>query len=219
MASLFRDFSFDAPPRRPAQDMAERDFMGTSPTSTTPSPFDFPSRLPTPPPCSVNDLATALNKQDLRVIIDPNYQPRSPWEPLTPPDDASFVHNLPEPPKLSLSTVRLNSATLRMQRQANVRLQSSATHVKDIASLVEKMIEVEDQCTVCTRKSKAPSPTPSLEQDEGVSMDYTPSAKEEMHSMLPFYRAGDRIDGSTRVTKRPRMRRSTCGRITKRSSR
>ncbi|KAJ4292714.1 hypothetical protein N0V90_009377 [Kalmusia sp. IMI 367209] len=216
MASLFRDFSFDAPSRHLPQHCPERAVLNVSPTSTSPSPFPLPARLPTPPPCSINDLAQALNKQDLRVIVDPRY--KASHEPLTPPDDVTFSHALPERPQLSLSTARLNSATLRMQRQAHVRMQSSSSHVKDIASLVEQMIQVGDQCNVCSRKSKPPSPV-SSEEDEGVSMDYTPSAKEEIRSMLPFYRAGDRIDGSTRVTKRPRMRKSTCSMIVKRTSR
>jgi hypothetical protein len=202
MASLFRDFSFDAPSRLSEHQHSESAALSVSPTST--SPRFFPARLPTPPPCDVDDLAYALTKQDLRVVVDPKF--RACYEPPTPPsDDDTFEKHLPERPQLS--TARLNCATLRMQRQANVRMQSSLAHIKDISSLVDKMIRV-DQCNVWEPKSKPP-PLAAMDEDEGVSMDYTPTAKEQIRSMLPFYRAGDRVDGSTRVSKRPRMRRST----------
>jgi hypothetical protein len=202
MASLFRDFSFDAPSRLPAHQHAEGAALSVSPTST--SLHFFPARPPTPPPCDVDDLAYALTKQDLRVVVDPKF--RACYEPLTPPsDDDAFEKHLPARPQLS--TARMNSATLRMQRQANVRMQSSLAHIKDISSLVDKMIQV-DQCNVWEPKSK-PQPPAATDEDEGVDMDYTPTAKEQLRFMLPFYRAGDRVDGSTRVSKRPRMRRST----------
>lgn len=168
----------------------------------------FPARPSTPPPSSydISDLTYALTKQDLRVVVEPDFRARN--EPLTPPsDDDSFEKHIPLRPKLSLSTMRMNATTLRMQRQANVRMQSSLAHIKDISSLVDKMIQV-DQCNVCEPKSKPLSPA-AVQDDEGVNMDYMPTAKEQMRSMLPFYRAGDRLDGSTRVSKAPRMRRST----------
>lgn len=215
MASLFRDFSFDTPSSLPDHFYTD----AASPTST--SPQLFPTRLPTPPPCDVNDLVHALDKQDLRVVVGPTFA--ASYEPLTPPsDNDTFANHLPPPPP-QLSTARMNSATLRMQRQANVRLQSSAAHIKDISSLVEKMIEAEDQCKLHHPKSKPSSLSlPSAcDMDEGVNMDYAPTAKEQIRSMLPFYRAGDRIDGSTRVSKKPRMRRSTCSlnKLAKRHSR
>lgn len=99
-------------------------------------------------------------------------------------------------------------------------MQSSPAHAKDIASLVEKMIQVEDQCNIYDRKSKSFS-TATLDHDEGVDMDYIPTAKEQIRSALPFYRAGDRIDAGARVSKKPRMRKSTCSlsSVSKRHSR
>jgi hypothetical protein len=218
-ASLFRDFSFDAPSRLQSSSSMHHSMETTSPT--TRSPAVFPTRPPTPPPSyDINDLAQALHRQDLRVVVDYKYRPS--YEPLTPPsDDDSFANHIPSPPPLS--TLRLNSATLRMQRQANVRMQSSAAHAKDIASLVERMIQVRDQCHVCERKSKSVS-HPALddeEDDEGVNMDYVPTAKEEMRAILPFYRAAERTEGSARVCKKPRMRRSMCAlnKLSKRHSR
>ena len=204
MASFFRDFSFDAPSRQPKHLRCET----TSPTSM--SPAVFPARPPTAPPCDINELAYALGKQDLRLVVDVDYNHRPQCEPLTPPsDDDTFAEHLLPLPQPQLSTARMNSATLRMQRQANVRMQSCTAHVKDIASLVEKMIQVEDQCNIYERKPKSSS-GPLVAEDEGVDMDYEPTAKDQIRCALPFYRAGDRMDGGARVSKRPRMRKSTC---------
>lgn len=201
MASLFRHFSFDPASRLPSPDPV---LASVSPMST--SPLLLPARLPTPPPCSVGDLAQALHQQHLR--IDTSFKALN--APLTPPsDDDASPCTLPEHLPSS-STNRLNSAALRMQRQANVRMQSSPSHIKDISSLVEKMIAVEDQCNVCHRKPRAPpSPKLSDDDDEGVNMDYTPSPKEELRYLLPMYRAADRVEGTTRVSKKPRMRKPT----------
>lgn len=221
MASLFRDFSFDAPPRLPQYHRTQSPALSVSPTSM--SPTFSPARPPTPPPCDVDDLAQAFTKQDLRVIVSPNF--RAHCEPLTPPSDEElFEKHIPHQPQLS--TARLNSATLRMQRQANVRMQSSLAHIKDISSLVEQMIEI-DQCNIHEPLAKSmslPSPTTTTtttHDDEGVSMDYTPTAKEHLRSTMPFCRAADRLDGSARVSKKPRMRRSTCtlSKLAKRPSR
>jgi hypothetical protein len=204
VAMDFSHFSFDAASSRAPEYDAELAAMTVSPTSTRLPPL--PARLPTPPPCSMGDLAQILDQQSLRIAIVPVQ--KSANEPLTPPgDDVTFATALPERrPHLSLSTSRINSATLRMQRQANVRLQSSSSHIKDISLLVEKMIEAEDQCNVCEHKpSLPPSPT---SDDEGISMEYTvPNPTAALRTLLPFYRAGDRVDGCTRVSKNARMRR------------
>ncbi|KAF2677820.1 hypothetical protein K458DRAFT_423668 [Lentithecium fluviatile CBS 122367] len=199
----FSHFSFDAAPTRAREHDAERAAMNVSPTSTRLPPL--PARLPTPPPCSMGDLAQILNQQSLRLVV-PSH--KSANEPLTPPsDEDTFATALPQPrPQLSLSTSRLNSATLRMQRQANVRMQSSSSHIKDISTLVERMIEAEDQCRICEQKPSLP-PSPTSE-DEGISMDYTvTNPKSEPRSLPLFYRAGDRNPGCTRVAKNTRMRR------------
>ncbi|KAF2638270.1 hypothetical protein P280DRAFT_79837 [Massarina eburnea CBS 473.64] len=214
MAALFGHFSFEAASRRPVcdarhQETACDDALDeiVSPTSVT-TLAPSPARLPTPPPCSIGDLAHALGRQSLRITVDTSYRFHD--EPLTPPsDDVSFPTNKPErealTPSPTLSVSRLNSATLRMQRQTNVRMQCSASHVNDITKLV-KMIEEGDQCNVCEVKATTLQSPPAPEEDEGIDMDYTPTAKEQLHTYIPHYRAGERDTGA-RVVKRTRMRR------------
>lgn len=209
MSTMFRDFSFDAPSRRPSsQHAADSSASSVSPTSMLPLPYPLPARLPTPPPCSIGELTEALGQHDLRIVVDSSFKAAN--EPLTPPsDDVAFPNELlPRSPPLS--TERLNSATLRMQRQANVRMQCSSEHRKDISSLVKKMIDVGDQCRLCIPKSRTPTPPPASEYDEGVDMDYTPSdSKAEMRFMLSVCRSGERPDGCARVTKSVRMRKKS----------
>jgi hypothetical protein len=200
----FSRFSFDAPSSRASDHDVHHANMSVSPTSTHLPPL--PTRLPTPPPCSMGRLAQILDQQSLRITIVPTY--KSVNEPLTPPsDDITFATALTERrPQLSLSTSRLNSATLRMQRQANVRMQSSSSHIKDISSLVEKMVDTKDQCNVYEHKPTLP-PSPTSE-DEGISMDYTiANSPPVLRSSIPYYRAGDRLDGCARVSKQARMRK------------
>lgn len=196
----FSHFSFAGPSTHAAEPVQD-----VSPTTTTQLP-PLPERLPTPPSCSMAHLAHILDQQSLRIAVPPAWKPVS--EPLTPPDDAvlPFATAPAEPrPQLSLSTARLNSATLRMQRQANVRMQSSAAHIKDISTLVERMVETGDQCTVCDPKPATP-PSPTSD-DEGISMEYNVSNPKLEFRSIPYYRAGDRVEGYARVTKHARMRR------------
>lgn len=212
--AMFRPFSFDAPPRQPSPACAlDRTAASVEPkTIAAPQP-----RLPTPPPCSVNDLVRTLNQQNLRVVVDTPFS--RPCEPLTPPsDDACDVafpaEQLARPPPLS--TARLDCAIMRRQRQANTRLQCSPSHIRDISALVEKMIEAEEQCNLCEHKPAMPSSPPPSDEDEGVDMEYTPSdPRANLRSLLPFYRAGERGD-CTRVSKNVRMRKKI--RIVKRPS-
>lgn len=200
----FSHFSFDAASIRASEHDVDRAAMNVSPTSADVPPL--PARLPTPPPCSMGDLAHILDQQSLRITVVASQKLAG--EPLTPPSDhVSFAAALPhQRPQLTLSTSRLNSATLRMQRQANVRMQSSLSHIRDISTLVEKMVAAEDQCNVCEHKpSMPPSPT---SEDEGIGMEHTvANTKVAYRHSIPFFRAGDRLDGCTRVSKNARMRR------------
>lgn len=210
--ALFRDFSFGAPSQRSyTHAFAHEDDTYISPTTTSCPPL--PQRFPSPPPCSIGDLAQALVQHSLR--IDPEMDRKSSAgssadEASTP--TSSYAH-VP-----LLSTQRLNSATLRMQRQANVRMLSSSTHLKDISSLVEDMIKSEDQCHIRDRKSLVPPPSPttstSSSEDSSDDMDVI---KVELPSAVPCWRSAESVFGCARVSKSVRMRNKA--RITKRSAR
>lgn len=208
-SSFFSDFSFAEAMRRPVSAVeAERTAANISPT-TVPSHSQTPARLPTPPPCSMGELEYRFHQQSLR--IDPNFHaPICGGEPLTPPGDDAFSHGLVMSQHRSYSTV--STATLRRQRQANTRMQCSASHVKDISNLVQKMITAGDQCHVCEPKPRTPSDSSyaSSMDDEGVDMDYSPPSPyaDELHT-LKFRRSGDHIVGSATVSKSIRMRKKS----------
>ncbi|PSN66876.1 hypothetical protein BS50DRAFT_676576 [Corynespora cassiicola Philippines] len=203
---MFRHFSFEPASRPPSlDDDADRLAMNLSPTEPA-----LPFNPPPPPaslPCDLGDLAQKLD-EDLRVELDPAYDIPC-CQPLARPQDTfPFQH----------SYSRLTTATLRMQRQANTRMQCSSSHAKDLSLLVQKMIDDEEQCRIGDTKLRPPlSPTTSDDDDEGVDMDYEPSTPEELRQYrLNFRRSGDRLDGCTMVARSVRMRKKS--RVTKRSS-
>ena len=51
----------------------------------------------------------------------------------------------------------MSSTAIRLQRQAHTRMQAENTHLRDISTLVQKMINDGDQCMVCTHPSEEPS--------------------------------------------------------------
>lgn len=204
MDNMFRDFSFD-----PASREVDR--------TCTVSPFSHsqhPARPPTPPPCSMLDLAHKF----LNIEVDSSPRYRSCHDPPTPPsDDFAFPVELLDTPQQSYLYPRLSAGTLRKQRQANTRMQCSPSHLEDISMLVQQMIEVGDQCRICDSKSHTSSNASSSDDDEGVDVDFGPSAPQEPHVYtLKFRRSGDRLNASAAVSKSVRMRRKSG--ITKKSS-
>ena len=206
--SLFRDFSFGAAslPLH-ADHEAERAAMNCSPTSKPAhaDPLHFPtspSRPLTPPPCTMGDLAQILNQHCL--TIDTSQSPSACHQgPLTPPSDCD------QAPRPAYS--RISSSVLRMQRQANSRLQCSASQASRISSLV-RMLEQQDQCKLSPSSSSASTSTSASAcgDDEAINMDYNcpPLASAPaFHFQQPLWRAADRRDNCVRVTKTVRMRR------------
>ncbi|KAF2258434.1 hypothetical protein CC78DRAFT_537809 [Lojkania enalia] len=226
MDEIFGDFSFEAAARQPPSVYeAERAAMNVSPTTTTALALSpLPARLPTPPPCSIGELAHRFNQHSLRVEVDPAYcRPAYFYEPLTPPsDELAFHTSFPEPTHQPSYTA-LSPAELRMRRQASTRMQCSQTHIKDISELVRKMIEEGDQCQTCGPKSRtsyslsASSSSSDVDEDEGVDMDYDPPAVRESPLYgLKFRRSGDRLVGHAAVSKSVRMRKKS--KVMKKSS-
>ncbi|KAH7390967.1 hypothetical protein DE146DRAFT_663165 [Phaeosphaeria sp. MPI-PUGE-AT-0046c] len=216
---MFRDFSF-APASLPSYSAyeADRAAMNVSPTSTPAAHQRYITRPPTPP-CTMGDLASKLNQQSLR--IDTRVDARCSG-PLTPPSDddgaSAPAHPAPRP-----TYSRVSASLLRMQRQSTARLQCSSSHVRDISRLVQ-MIHEEEQCTIKDAKSRTTSKptssaTPTSTGDEGIDMDYDPSAP-AMSSLvgMPQWKAGDLRNGFTRVARPVRMRRRSGNKVEKRRS-
>jgi hypothetical protein len=165
-------FTFDAP-RSPSLDSTNT--TSTRDTSRSVSPCSPTSAFP-PPRYSVTDLAAQMDKQRLRSEAQICHQPCSAY--ANTDDDAVWA--LPPlsgdeaMPTAVLRRVRTAPVTgrstsptsRRLQRQTNSRLLCSATHHKDIASLLERMVNTSEQCSVAPPTSLA-VPTHPTEDDEG----------------------------------------------------
>ncbi|KAL6706360.1 hypothetical protein ACN47E_005466 [Coniothyrium glycines] len=222
MASMFRDFSF-GPVSPPAYSLyeAERVAMNVSPSSqVTQRPHPF-SRPPTPPPCTMGDLAAKLNQQSLRINTQFEGMASGP---LTPPSD-DCASPTDAAPLARPTYSRITSSLLRMQRQSNSRMQCSTSHMRDVTKLV-KMIEEEAQCTVSDSSSRTSSTSSSSSassgDDEGVDMDYDLPARkmQTLGGGLAWRSVDSSRDTCIRVAKPVRMRKrpSHTGVTKKRSS-
>lgn len=208
MAALFRDFSFDAPSPSLADHEAERALMNCSPTSIPTTPVHPYSRLPTPPPCTMGDLAQLMGGQNL--FISTSRSQHIPSAPPTPPgEDDTFPAEQLDPQAPRPTYCRASASIMRMQRQANSRLQCCSSQARDISRLV-RMIQQEEQCNVSdtNARSASASAVVSAGDDEGIDMDYDcPLRVTEPLYSRPLYRAGDRHNDNVRVSKNVRMRK------------
>ena len=218
---MFRHFSFESASLHPSFTCIEdqRAAMNVSPTSVpiASCPPHMSTRLPTPPPCSLGELAQRFHRHNLRVEVPQPSRNLSFYDPPTPPsesEDSTFpVESNQSYPRTTSQSV--SSFNLRAKRQANTRLQCSPTHIRDISLLVERMIEANDQCSVQRVDGStqiACSPATDTADDEGVSMDYTPpeSPQEPLHLGLKYRRSGERLNGQACVAKNVRMRKKPC---------
>ena len=161
------NFSFDSP-RSPSIGSST---AATRESSRSVSPCSAAPAFP-PPRMSVTDLAAQFAGQRLRreatICYDsceayanndgdengwtiPPLQDNIDYQPL------SRSRTFPQRPQ---------SPSRRMQRQANARLLCSATHHRDIAALVSRMVESQDQCSITPPGSSTPT-----HDDEGYSSD------------------------------------------------
>jgi hypothetical protein len=215
---MFRHFSFESTSLHPSLGPCSPDLdidrasMNVSPTSTPVAPPPAPVRLPTPPPCSLGELAQRFHRHSLRVEVPQPSQSAAFYEPLTPPsDDCKFAVDSPHSLHPVSFSPCISSSSLRARRQANTRLQCSAAHIRDISLLVEKMIDERDQCSI--RDTNRPKSTLSPgaiepDEDEGVDMDYAPPTPQPSPPFtLKFRRSSDRSYGHACVSKNVRMRK------------
>lgn len=204
--TLFGDFSFAPAPRRflDHQEIGEYDDdSALSPLSpASPRLMLAPTISRQPAPCDMGDLTDALHQQNLRIQVVDTQLPSVPSTSQTIDRQTSLSPT-------STSTSRLNYATRRMQRQANIRMLSSTSHAHELAKLVQKMIEADDQCTICERTAVVDH------EDEGVDMGFSPlPVKQTLEPTRPAssspwrLRVDDHREDAVRVSKRPRMRKS-----------
>jgi len=146
----------------------------TEQTSREVSPCSPINALP-PPAYTMTDLAACLGRSRLRQDAQICYD--SPEAYANMDDDAGWTLD-PVPSTESESSDRPRSRMVtssqpqsrRAQRHSNTRLLFSAAHRKDIAALVARMVESEEQCSVAPAEilSSTPSTTTiSVDDDEG----------------------------------------------------
>ncbi|QIW98051.1 hypothetical protein AMS68_003569 [Peltaster fructicola] len=156
---MFENFTFDTT-RSLSVDSNTMSSRSVSPCSAT-SPYPAAEY-------SMTDLAADFDRQRLRQNSQIYSQPCNSYAAVD--DDAGWLIE----PETSLPPVqRVRSAPLRSMsptrrrtdRQANARLLCSATHHRDIAALVTKMITQQEQCSVCP-----PSAITSAVDDDEVDL-------------------------------------------------
>lgn len=208
---MFKNFSFEAASRHPSALDSDRAYMNVSPTSS-PYPYTMnETRPPTPPAVTMGELAQRFSEQNLHVEVDPRIQRTSYFKPLTPPfDDVSFQIDSAHSSQYT-SYTSLSPAAIRLQRQANMRLQCSATHVKDISSLVERMVERGEQCMICSPpgpKGRLSSTSSGAKEDEDVRTGIRRSSTSELPTYtLKYRRSGELLSSQACVSKSVRLRK------------
>jgi len=208
---MFQNFSFQAASRHPSDLELERAYMNVSPTSS-PWPLPHPAE---PSAVTIGELSQRFSEHTIE--IDPNYQRTSYFDLPTPPtpshdrytQDVDSAYSSRRTSYVHVSYNGLSPAAIRLQRQTNVRLQCNTSHVKDISSLVERMMDKGEQCRICTRpRSKDSLSATSSDDDEGHTKSRQSSISERPTVTLKYRRSGERLSGQTCVSKSVRLRKT-----------
>lgn len=176
------NFSFE-PVRSPSID-SNTNTLSTRETSRSVSPCSPTGPFP-PPRFSVTDLAASFASSRLRHDSQICYDSCDSYANMD--DDAGWAIPAAEDsdfPAVSRSRTcpqRPHSPSRRLQRQVNTRMLCSMSHAKDIASLVSRMVDCKEQCTVVSPGSA----TPSIEEDEGYNSGETSMPQSRRSSMAP----------------------------------
>lgn len=177
--AMFEHFTFGAGvPGRPVPDVA-------------PSPTDnsFPPAISPPTSCAPVDADMTASQLSIHEIMcrlrAQTLQPgegmpqQSEW--AGPPSAPFPNHDQTLSHSASLPNIHLTSgprtnpiACRRLQRQLNVQLQSSKSHMRDVKALVEDMILTNSQCVLRESASRLSLPTPPPSRAEercGLNVD------------------------------------------------
>lgn len=101
------------------------------------------------------------------------------------PEDTYFAPSLKHTTSLPTSPIREPAeggiTYRRFQRQLNVHMQTSSSHIRDINALVENMISSSSQCRLHNAPSRSyPSPPPSRDSSNELEVDVDTSAFDEV---------------------------------------
>jgi hypothetical protein len=188
------NFSFDAS-RSPSLDSSNA--PSTRDTSRSVSPCSAVGPFPPPPATfSVADLAAQFAdsriRQDSRVYNDPceayaAMDDDAGWviEPATEVDIA--IAPLAKSSTFPQRAPRQHSPSHRIQRQANARLLCTSSHRQEVAALVARMVQTQEQCSVAS--SESGSPISTIAEDEGYdSSDGATPVQSRRSSIVPGVR-------------------------------
>ena len=206
------NFSFDSP-RSPSIGAST---TGTTDSSRSVSPCSPAGPFP-PPRYSVTDLAAQFADQRLRreapICYDSceayaNNDDDADWAiPPIEDDDYNLLSRSRTFPQ------RPQSPSRRVQRQLNTRLLCSASHHRDIAALVTRMVDSNEQCSITPPGST--TPTRVEHDDEGYSSGNEPALPTSRRSSVAtartrpeFRRSSDYKSGGTCVSKNIRFRKN-----------
>lgn len=166
---MFVNFSFDAPSRQSSSaSYSDPGSVASSPTdsSRSVSPCSSTSSFH-PPRLSVTELSEQFAQQRIRnreaqicVIEEQEEDPR--WQP-----DLGIDGDFTPPTRSRTFPQRPHSPSRRIQRQVNTRLLCTASHHRDIAALVARMVNSGEQCEVSPPDSI--TPPNGDDEDEGYN--------------------------------------------------
>ncbi|KAL0264281.1 hypothetical protein SLS55_000228 [Diplodia seriata] len=201
---MFESFSFAAASRHPSSldhdDYAYPD-VALSPTSSPVSEQSFPESA-----MSVAELSRRFGAQNIGTDL---YQPASPFElpaPWTEHDDWTSTSASSPSSSYFPDDALPDPTAIRSRRQAHTQLQCDAAHMRDISSLVKKMIESGDQCKLAPRNDSVVS------SDSGDDADDEPydlprsNSSPAMSQSLRYRRSGE-VLSTAAVSKNIRFRR------------
>lgn len=195
LTTMFNEnFSFDSP-RSPS---IESSSAATRESSRSVSPCSNSSPFP-PPRFSVTDLAAQFADQRIHkrsaICYDncdsyANNDDEAGWTIPSVEEDEEFN----QLQRSRTFPVRPHSPSRRTQRQLNTRLLCSTSHHRDIITLVARMVNTNDQCSITPPGST--TPTRVDEEDEG----YNTGSDVEMG--LPMSRRSSTVTVRSRVDSR-----------------
>ncbi|CAD6442492.1 dd7a5ccc-ea38-472b-ab92-db7e41419cec-CDS [Sclerotinia trifoliorum] len=188
---MFENFTFGAAPTNPYQydddvQLSPRD--DSYPIPISPSDNSYPFFDDYKPSTPLDDIIDQFHHQSLSYEEARNFQSRqyaSPTPSLSGDSEISSsssdsTHSVPSTPTSPYRAGVL--ACRRLQRQVNVQLQCSTSHIRDISSLVEDMLSNNSQCNLHPSPSKttlASSPMSTMVVDPCTQNEWNDSESEK----------------------------------------
>lgn len=213
--ALFNDFSFAAPSQFSPTASDPTSYWNISPTTTPPPSPGYSNTAGHDRHSSMAELTHKFHCQTLGG--GPSSSRRAYHDLPTPPNEPDELSRFDPWAIPSLDDLQsfdtYTTASIRSQRQANVRWQCSESHAKDIASLIEDMISTREQCILTPRTSQSTSTVPSSPTSDEESR---PACRRMSTSTLPlrqglkYKRSGENLKGAC-VARDVRVRKRGSG--------